>query len=759
VGAVVTVLRPEDGNADESVYFAANPDSRTAVSGVLSRIRRYRESLRLSGRAAKMRKNWIAWQGFGPRGDADASRVLSDGEQGELIRTTVNHFASLVNQACVLITGTKPAIKAVPTSSDFDSLAQAQFADALNDACERDLATPQKEAEAALTMILMSEVCLLQDWDARVGKDEMVDETGRVLKQGDVRVYVLTPFDYVTDPDVQDVQSHRWIAWRRRVNKWELAADHPQHKDRLIGSSVYRDAVAHSTDGADSFELRKREQERSDKGHSDEVYVWELRHLPTSACQNGRLLRFVTEDCILYDSMNVAQAPTEGLDGEAAAGTHADAGYPYQDKDGGASLMSVIAAPEYIPGIVDGHTPFFDLLSLQEGVDLCAMIFGSAINSGGLQNVYVSRGANIAAAKITGALNVVEFDGPNPPIAQENVAISPHVMEWANALVTWMRQRVSLNDVVVGEPSKGMPAQAMALLRAQAVEFHSRLQASYERMVEQDRSNVLKLYQLFAHTDRVAIITGKGSAWAAKSFSSASIGKVARYAVEAVNPVTKTLAGRVAFAQPLLDTGRITIEQYLRICQTGRDEPVFDFVRNNQARIQREKEMLMQGIGLPPMLIDPMTGQPALDPSGLPQFADDGNEHIRPLITDTHWLDIPEELAVLATPEVRDNPQVVKAVSELVHYRLSLWRTMDPAIIMLLGGTPPPPPMAPMGAMPGVGGGTPQLGAGAGPSSGTGQPPGPTPERQPRLPQPPGNPITGQQDLQTSVTPSMPQAA
>lgn len=751
---------PDDGAADESVYFASNPDSRTAVSGVLSRIRRCRESLRTSGRAQKMRKNWTAWQGYGPRGDSDASRVTLGGEQGELLNLNVNHFASLVNQACVLITGTKPAIKAVPTSSDFDSLAQAQFADALNDACERDLQTPQKEAEAALTMILMSEVCMVQDWDARVGRDEMVDENGRVIKQGDVRVYVLTPFDYATDPDVQDVQSHRWIAWRRRVNKWELASDYPQHKDRLEASSVYRDAVAHSTDGADSFELRRREQERSDKGHSDDVYVWELRHIPTSACQNGRMIRFVDEDCILYDSMNVAsQAPAESIDGEAEAVTHTDAGYPYQDQDGGASLMAVIAAPEYIPGVVDGHTPFFDLLSLQENVDLCAMIFASAINSGGLQNIYVSRNANITSSKISGSLNVIEFDGTNPPIAQENVAISPHVMEWAQALVTWMRQRVALNDVVVGEPSKGMPAQAMALLRAQAVEFHSRLQASYETMVERDRSNVLKLYQLFARTDRVAIITGKGSAWAAKSFSSASIGKVARYAVEAVNPVTKTLAGRVAFAQPLLDTGRITIEQYLRICQTGRDEPIFDFVRNNQARIQREKEMLMKGIGLPPMLIDPASGQPALDPSGLPQFKDDGEEHIRPLITDTHWLDIPEELAVLATPEVRNNPGVVKAVSELVHYRLSLWRAMDPAIIMLLGGTPAPPPMAPMGMMPGVGGGTPQLGAGSGPSPGTGQPPGPTQERQPNLPQPPPNPITGQRDLQTSVAPSMPQTA
>jgi len=752
----MTVRRPEEGTADESVYFAANSDSRTAVSGTLTRIRRYRECMRTSGRAEKMRRNWLAWQGFGPRGDADASRVQAGGEQGEIMNVTVNHFASLVNQACVLITGTKPAVKAVPTSSDFDSLAQAQFADALNDACERDLQTPEKEAQAALTMILMSEVCLLQDWDARVGADEMPDENERVIKQGDVRVYCLTPYEYAYDSDSQDTQSHRWIAWRRRVNKWELAADYPQHKDRLQSASLRRDVASDSTSGADAFELRRRDQARVDS-HTDEVYVWELRHLPTSACINGRILRFVDEDCVLYDSL-APQSSTPPMDDEATTPTGpVDVGYPYQDAQGGASLMAVISAPEYLPGVIDGHTPFFDLLSLQEGVDLSASIFFSAINSGGMQNLYVPRGANITAEKLTGALNVIEFDGVTVPVAQSNVSINPAVAEFAQMCVTWMRQRVSLNDVVVGEPSKGMPAQAMALLRAQAVEFHSRLQAAYERMVESNRTNVLKLYQLFAKTERVAIITGKGSAWAAKSFSKASIGKVSRYAVESVNPVTKTLAGRVAFAQPLLDTGRITSEQYLRICQTGRDEPIYDFVRNNQARIQREKEMLMRGVGLPPMQVGP-DGAPVLDSSGLPLFADDGAEHIRPLITDTHWLDIPEELAVLATPEVRENPAVVKAVSELVHYRLALWRQMDPAVIMLLGGTPAPPPAAPLGMMPGIGAGVPAMGQAQG-SGGDGRPPGPHPERQPGLPKPPPNPITGQQDQQTSVAPSMPQAA
>jgi hypothetical protein len=124
---------------------------------------------------------------------------------------------------------------------------------------------------------------------------------------------------------------------------------------------------------------------------------------------------------------------------------------------------------------------------------------------------------------------------------------------------------------------------------------------------------------------------------------------------------------------------------------------------------------------------------------------DDGQEHIRPLITDTHWLDIPEALSVLATPSARERPEVTRAVSEYVHLKLAMWRQMDPAIILLLGGTPAP--------MPGAGGGVPTLGSGeAGPGA------APQPEEQPRLPEPPKNPITGERDLATNATPNLPQS-
>ena len=710
------------------VYWAAETDSKKAVAGTIERIRRYREALKASGRADRMKRNWNAYQGWGPRNDADASRLLASGESGEMLSVTVNHFAAMVNQAVVLTTSNKPAVTAIPSNSDFESLAQGQLAESLNDYYDRELAVSDREYEATMSMVLLSEAWIVEDWDATAGPDYMPEENGKMAKQGDVRLYSLTPFDAAVDPDVQDCESYTWVCWRRRANRFDLAAQYPKCAVKLKATNLTNsdgtyDGVGES---GDSMEFRRKRTVRSD---SDCVYVWELRHLKTPALPNGRRILFVNSDCVLADSVETDEA-----------GAVADYGYPF-----GKELYAYTAAPERIPGLPDGHTAFFDLLSMQEGIDLSASIMASAINAGGLQNLYVPRGANVTASKLTGALNIIEFDGPTLPQAQDNLSINPAVQAWAEMCIGWMRQRVSLNDVVMGEPSKGMPAQAMALLRAQAVEFHSRLQASYERLVQRTRTGILKLLQQYATTDRVALVSGKANSWALKHFKATDLTGVDRFVVESVNPVLKTLAGKVGFAQPLLDSGQINIQEYLQLVATGRMEPILRFEQDNQARIQKEKEMLMQGIGMPPVQLQP-DGLPVLMPDGSPIFIDDGAPHIRPLITDTHWIDIPEYLGVLAMPEVRDNPMVVKAVTEIVDYKLRLWRQMDMGLIMLLKGMPPPPP-------PGMMGGT--VPPAAGGSSGTkpptsGGPPdvaGPPGAPPQSLPKPPKNPITGEQDL------------
>lgn len=703
------------------IYWAADPDSSAATDAVVKRIASYRRTMDETGLALRILRSFNAYQGYGPNGDSESSRTTYAGQTGEILKLTVNQYAAMANQTVVLITSNKPSVKALASNNDYASLAQCKFAESLNDYYDRELSVSDVEREAARNMVLFGESWVILDWDNSQGEPSMVAEyldsdgkpSERVINNGDVRIYSLTPFDVARDPIAQKADALEWIVFRRRVNKWTLAAQYPDKADDI---KAYSSTKSMFTGNADiEFEFFGN-RTRQTTENEDMVWLWEFRHIPTPALPNGRLIKFLDAKTVLFDTIETIPAHDEEvqvqvpgqvdpLTGQMISepGTRTetqsvdeevvDHGYPYRD-----SLFAFSSAPERIPSTSLGHTAFFDLLSLQEGFDLSASIMMSAINAGGLQNLYVPRGSNITVNKLTGALNVIEYDGDKKPEAQANLAIPQAVSEFGDMLRGWMQSRVSLNDVVTGKPTAGMPAQGMALLRAESVEFHSGLQEAYERLVQRDRTGILKLLQIFANSERVALIAGKGNHWALREFKRQDIENFNRFVIEPINPSLKTLAGKVSFAQPLLQGGMITPQQYLQLHSTGRLEPITDFSAANQARIERNKELLMQGIGLPPFKMGP-DGNPQLN-QGLPEFADVKGLFVRPLITDTFWADIPEYLSILATPEIREINQVTQKVLQVVQYCMALWQQQPPAITAVLkgvafpgGGGPPIPPM------------------------------------------------------------------
>jgi hypothetical protein len=250
----------------------------------------------------------------------------------------------------------------------------------------------------------------------------------------------------------------------------------------------------------------------------------------------------------------------------------------------------------------------------------------------------------------------------------------------------------------------------MAFLQAQAIQFHSGLQKGFQRLREQVRTANIELLKRYANSKRVALIAGKATGYMRREFTADDLRDIDRVTVEAINPALRTMAGKKAVADELLQRGMLqTPNQYILLLTTGKLEPLFEGEEANLMRIRRNKELLQAGIGLPPVATGP-DGMPLVDPAtGLAQFADDGAQHVRPLKTDTHWLDIPEYLAVLAMPDARERPEVVQAVTGVVEYQLALWRSMDPALVAVLKGQPapalaaPPPPPAPPGPTPSPG--------------------------------------------------------
>lgn len=691
-------------------YWAAQVDSSKLASSVVQRIKSYRTRLVEIGLVSRMRRSWNAYNGFGPNADKDSSGVLEGGRTGELFDITLNHYSSLATQVTTLTTSAKPSVKAIAANSDFESLGQAQFAEALNDYYDRELAVSTREHEATLAMVLLGESHIVLDWDPFAGKPYATNEVGQTVTTGDVSIATLTPFDVARDTDLQDVDTANWIAFRRKVNKWELAAQYPERRQDILDYSLDlrndTDSGYEPIGSSGAFQLDFRIQPKnSDDNDSDSVYLWEFRHRPTKALPKGRLIKFISDECVLFDTVKEETEVRPVLTGtEDSPATEEvkvvrDYGYPFGD-----SLFVYSAAAERVVGGVEGHTPFFDLLSLQELVDFNAGIIASAIRAGGLQNYLVPEGMSLNKQKLGGGLNVIYYKGGvQPPAAISLLDIKPEVPKFIEAMIGTMRQRVSMNEVTTGDIQRQMPAQAMALLRAQSVEFHSRLQASYEMLIQRSRTGILKMLQIFAEAERVAEVAGKGNQWALREFKKQDISGFSRFVVEPVNPALKTLSGKVGFAQTLLEGGMVkTPEQMLQLYTTGRLEPLNKNAADRQASLERAKEMLMEGIGIAPYQVDPATRDIMRAPNGVPMLMDDGQPHLRLNIRQPLWAYIDAFSAILDLPGASDDPKLVVEVNRAIEYCSDLWKAQPAYQTVLLGGRPHPenmqmgpPPMPP----------------------------------------------------------------
>lgn len=662
-------------------YWAAEPNSGDVVRELDARRARYRQWLDDTRATRRALRSLRSYYGFGPSGSGDSTELGASGERGEFVEMAVNEYGGLVEQAYAQLVATKPGFQAVPTSGDYSARAQAAFADKLLTSVDTDNHLEEKEDEATKLGLLCREGWVALSWDKTAGESLGLDGA-KVVHDGDVRADVLTMWDVCFDVRSRHKADLQWVAFRRPYNRWDLvAACQPTEADMADPQAVERKArLAEAIKGApavtrgdDAQDVRALIFGAGGSEVSDLIDVWELRHLPSPALPQGRLLRFIDSSIIISDS--------------AADG----AGYPYR------GLHCEYFEPSKVVGTAAGHSLAWDLLGLQEAVDSVATAMATAGHASGISNIWVQavgtngEPSNLSVSALGSGMRLIQ--SPTKPEPLHAVQVDPQAVAFLESCRGWMQRRMGLNDVALGDTTKGMPAQLAALLDAKVVQFWNQAVKSLSVMRARLRTGVLQMYQAFAKTPRVAALAGAGETLEMAEWTRDRLSSVARVTVDEVSAVSKTLAGKMATADLLLERGLInTPDEYLTVKSTGRLEKLTEFKDRNLLRLQQEKEMLQRGIGLPP--VDVMATEAAMtaDPDALPVFdAAAQGEFIRPTIVDTPWLDIAEYAAVLASPEARTRPDVVQACTDAIMFKAQMWRSMPPEIIAALGGVPPPP--------------------------------------------------------------------
>lgn len=661
-------------------YWAALPDSADVVRELDARRSRYQQWLSETRATRRALRSLRAYYGFGPNGTGDSTELGSSGDRGEFVEMAVNEYGGLVEQAYAQLVATKPGFQAVPTSGDYASRAQAAFADKLLTTVDTDNHLEEKEDEATKVGLLCREGWIALSWDKTAGEALGLDGD-RVVHDGDVRADVLLMWDVCFDVHSRHKTDLQWIAFRRPYNRWDLvAACQPTEADMADPAVVERKqklmqalkGVNVPRSAGDFPDVRGMLFGGNTTDVTDLIDVWELRHLRTPALPQGRLIRFVDASTVISDT--------------AADGS----GYPYK------TLHCEYFEPAKVVGTAAGHSLAWDLLGMQEAVDSVATAMATAGHASGISNIWIAalgngEPSNLSVSSLGSGMRLIQ--SPSKPEPLHAVQVDPQAVAFLEACRGWMQRRMGLNDVALGDTSKGMPAQLAALLDAKVVQFWNQAVQSLSQMRARLRTGVLQMYQAFAKTPRVAALAGEGESLEMVQWTRDRLSSVSKVTVDEVSAVSKTLSGKMATADLLLEKGLIdTPDEYLTVKATGRLEKLTEFKDRNLLRIQQEKEMLQRGIGLPP--VDVVATEQAMmaDPEALPVFdANAQGEFIRPTIVDTPWLDIAEYAAVLASPEARNRPDVVQAATDAITYKVRMWSVMPPEIIAALGGMPPPP--------------------------------------------------------------------
>ena len=365
---------------------------------------------------------------------------------------------------------------------------------------------------------------------------------------------------------------------------------------------------------------------------TDDIPVFEFYHKRTEALPEGRYMLFLSDDIVLIDTK-----------------------LPYRTVP-----IFRIAAGEFM-GTPYAYTSMFDVFPIQEGINSLYSTVLTNQNAFGVQNIWVPPGADLITGNLGGGLNIIQSE--QKPEALNLTQTPAEIFKFLEMLIQSAETISGVNSVARGNPQASLESgAALALVQSMALQFISGLQQSYVKIIEDVGTGLINILKDFAKTPKVVALVGKNNRPLLKEFTGEDINSINRVIVDVGNPLSRTTAGRVQMAEQLAQMKLIkNPQQYFNVINTGRLDMTFEGEVNELLLVKSENERLMDG------------------------------EDVLVAPTDDHRLHISEHRAVVADPDLRKNPELVRVVMDHMQGHLDALRNVDPDLLLLLGQQPLPP--------------------------------------------------------------------
>lgn len=564
----------------------------------------------------------------------DVGQLVPSGDQGEIIRVHVNHYANLINHQMAMTCGQRPALECRAVNSDAESLVSASIGNGVTEYFMRERKLERNYFQGVETGLVTSEGYIVLGWDPTAGKQYGQGPNGSIQFDGDLTARNFSGFDVVKDVTKNTDGEQTWYITVSRKNKYDLMAKYPHLEEEIDKISPDEKVVGKIGDPS-------RIIAGAYTSESDDIPYKELYHAVTDSMPEGRYTIFLNGDVVLFDGP-----------------------LPFR------SLSDVIhrIAPQNIISTPFGWARSFDILALQELLNKLYTVVSTNTLGAGIQNFWSPPGNNVMVSQLAGGFNLVESITKPEVLALLNTPAE--VYKFIDKVEGVMETLMNIGSINRGEiPSGAMSGSAMAFAASQSITSNSGIQTSANQGLESMGTGMVNILKDYATTKRIAVVAGKQNQPQMLSYMGKDLERINNVVCDATAALSKTLAGKISIADNLLAAGKIdTPQEYLTLMQTGQLEPMTRGPTMENFLIQKENEEMLKG-GQPPVLR-----------------------------IDTHQQHIIEHKTLLSTPASRRDPRIVQLVlghiEEHEKWQLQMQQT-DPTYLAATRQQPLPAPQQP----------------------------------------------------------------
>lgn len=432
----------------------------------------------------------------------------------------------------------------------------------------------------------------------------------------DIKIQTIAASQVIRDPNKQEYGQLDWIITRQWTDRFKVADQYTPQQTQQDGTEVMISQVRQTILNQPTKLSYARNRMpmmnwmfMSDMfGRSDDIAVYSFWHKRTAGLKYGRYVLFLQDGTVLWDGpLQYRQIPVRRI------------------------------TPGNIAGTSFGYTPMFDLLVIQEAIDALYSAVATNQMTFGVQLIMAMKGSDIDFKQLSRGLSFIEYANPEAKPEPLNLTHTPaQVFQFISQLQKVMQTISGVNSVVRGNPQQSLKSgSALAMVQAQAISYMSGLQQSAINLQQDVFTDIINILKEYAQDEKTISIVGKYNRSQLIGFKGQDIKSINRIVVDVAGPMQQTVPGRMQIAQDLIQAGLIKKpEQYLAVIKTGNLDPLLQGENAQLILIKSQNQAVTQG------------------------------KQLVALITDDHSLHIRQHRCVLATPQARQNVELVKAMQQ-----------------------------------------------------------------------------------------------